>query len=515
MYTALIRQSPSVHTGVDAQTIVKRALVFPQINSSTGVQPSNQPPAPHPKINILKSFGTDFPLPKIMSEASKPKYDSLPGIDTAPDVYETPELAEDVSTIQASTAVSESEEEESDNAASQVRHHRLQTDQARDRFQPSRVDADNVDFSDNISGQQRRSYRTSTRTQRRRGEMIGDDSDEEEESFERKLARVHQEALELEQEHARRMQSGDKTKTEERDSKEIMEFISDKVDSIYTQRRSGDKPTRNGAEFYFSSTIQKFNNYTSFTPSPRISKAIATQPPLPGSQVQRSQLDHVLSQAGDFDTRLTQLEQSLGLNGATMPDTSSAAPLPIFTTLERIEESVGLVTDASAGTLDAATSQIRRLIDEAEHLKDLRASNHTSSYHSSGHSSPSPSSPSSPLADNTKLDETTLTHAQETKINALYGTLPSLDKLTPLLPLVLDRLRTLRLVHTSAFQVDAVLTALETRQAQQAAEIESWRTKLGEVEEFVRDAEERTERKVQQVGGWVRDVEGRVKGLEE
>jgi nuclear migration protein JNM1 len=43
-----------------------------------------------------------------MAEASKVKYDSLPGIDTAPDVYETPDLAEDVSTIPASTAVSDS-----------------------------------------------------------------------------------------------------------------------------------------------------------------------------------------------------------------------------------------------------------------------------------------------------------------------------------------------------------------------------------------------------------------------
>ncbi|PVH98197.1 hypothetical protein DM02DRAFT_615993 [Periconia macrospinosa] len=438
-----------------------------------------------------------------MSEASKPKYDSLPGIDTAPDVYETPELAEDVSTIQASTAVSESEgEEESDTEASKVHHQRLQTDQARNRFLPSRVDAHNVDFSDNISGQQRRSYRTSTRAQRRRGEIIGDDSDEEEESFERKLARVRQEALELEQEYAERMQSGDKTKTEERDSKEIMEFISDKVDSIYAQRRGNDKG--GSAESQLSATIQKFNNYTPFAPSPRISKAIANRPPLPGSQIQRSQLDHVLSQASDFDARLTQLERSLGLNGSTMPDVGSDAPLPIFTTLERIEESVGLVTDASSGSLEAASSQIRRLIAEAEHLKQLRSSS----------SSPSPSSPSSPPLDSSDANELkALTPAQESKINALYGTLPSLDKLTPILPLVLDRLRTLRLVHTSAHQADAVLADLETRQSQQAAEIAKWAEKLKELEEEVKAAEERTQKKVGEVGEVVRGVEGRVRSL--
>jgi nuclear migration protein JNM1 len=108
-----------------------------------------------------------------MSEATRPKYDNLPGIDTAPDIYETPELAEDVSTIQASTAVSESDgdsDDEDEDEDSAVHHRRLQPDQARSRFQPSRVDARGVDFSGNVTAQ-RQSYRTSTR-QRRRGEII-------------------------------------------------------------------------------------------------------------------------------------------------------------------------------------------------------------------------------------------------------------------------------------------------------------------------------------------------------
>ena len=76
-----------------------------------------------------------------MSEGTRPKYDNLPGIDTAPDIYETPELAEDVSTIQASTAVSESDGEgdDDDPRDSAVRHQRLQPDQA--RRLPSPLDA--------------------------------------------------------------------------------------------------------------------------------------------------------------------------------------------------------------------------------------------------------------------------------------------------------------------------------------------------------------------------------------
>ncbi|KAF2636691.1 hypothetical protein P280DRAFT_472904 [Massarina eburnea CBS 473.64] len=433
-----------------------------------------------------------------MSEASKPKYDSLPGIDTAPDVYETPELAEDVSTIQASTAVSESDRSESDSEedaqggadASAIKNRRLQTDQARHRFQPSRVHADNVDFSDNISGAQRRSYRTSTAARRRRGEILGDDSEDEDESFERKLARVRQEAAELEEEYKRRVDEGDANQTEERDSREVMEFISEKVDAIYAARRGGVK----SAEAQLERTVEKFEAYEPFGKAKRIEDAIEKQPPLPGSQVQRSQLEFVLSQAADFDKRLEGMERCLGLDGTTMPDMGDSAPLPVFTTLERIEQSLGLVNDASTGSLEAASLQIRKLIGEAETLKEIRSSSEASS----------PTTPFPPSA---------LTPDQEAKINALYGTLPSLDKLTPLLPMVLDRLRTLRLVHTSAWQADEVLTELEKRQSQQEAEIENWGIKLGELETEVKEAEKRTLEKVQEVGELVRGVEGRVDKL--
>ncbi|KAF1951893.1 hypothetical protein CC80DRAFT_495774 [Byssothecium circinans] len=435
-----------------------------------------------------------------MSEASKPKYDSLPGIDTAPDVYETPELAEDISTVQASTAISSSDsgsdsnysDAEDGEEASTVQNRRLQTDQARHRFQPSRVDAHNVDFSDNISGAQRRSYRTSTRAQRRRGEILGDDSDEEEESFERKLARVRQETLELEEEYKRRVDEGDKTQTEERDSREVMEFISEKVDAIYAARRGGVK----SAEHQLQKTVERFDGYKPFGAAKRIEDAIQRQPPLPGSQVQRSQLEYVLDQAADFEKRLAGLEKCLGLDGTTMPDIGDAPPMPVFSTLERIEQSLGVVNDASTGTLDAASSQIRKLITEAETLKDARSS--------------SPSSPTS-----SEPPVSSLTPDQEAKINALYGTLPSLDKLTPLLPMVLDRLRTLRLVHTSAWQADEVLTDLETRQGQQEAEIENWSLKLDELEKEVKEAEKRTLEKVREVGELVRGVEDRVEELQE
>ncbi|KAJ4322575.1 hypothetical protein N0V94_002337 [Neodidymelliopsis sp. IMI 364377] len=421
------------------------------------------------------------------SEASRPKYDSLPGIDTAPDVYETPDLAEDVSTIQASTAMSESDYDDSDPESSAVNHQRLQTDQARNRFQPSRVDANGVDFSDNIA--QRQAYRTYTR-QRRRGEVLGDDSDEEQESFSRKLMRVKREMQELENEYEQRKQSGDATKIEERDAKEVMDLISDKVDEIYASRRGGV----GGAEPLLDRTIQKFNDYQPFEPSPKITAAIANQPPLPGSQVQRGQLEHVLSQAADFDQRITQMENSLGLNGNTIPEQSEESTFPVFTTLQRLEQTLGAIGDASTNNLDAASQQIKKLIEEAEDLKEARLE---------------ASRAGSPPEDNKAI----ATSDQEAKINALYGTLPSIDKLSPVLPLILERLRTLRLVHTSAWQADAVLTELESRQSKQEEEIKNWEKQLELVEEDVKKHEKAMQSNVKVVGDDIKMLEEKMAKL--
>ncbi|XP_014560066.1 hypothetical protein COCVIDRAFT_90196 [Bipolaris victoriae FI3] len=426
-----------------------------------------------------------------MSEATRPKYDNLPGIDTAPDIYETPELTEDVSTVQASTAVSESDygDDDDDNDYSAVRHQRLQPDQARNRFQPARIDARGVDFSDNVTAQGQ-SYRTSTRRQRRRGEILGDASDEEEESFAQKLLRIKRELAALEDEYEQKIESGDKSKIEEQDPKEMMEMIASKVDTIYAAHKGGAR----GAQAILDRTVQKFDSYKPFDPSPKLTKAIANQPPLPGTQVQRSQLEFVLNQAAEFDRRITQLEGSLGLNGNTMPELNDHTPFPVSATLTRLEQTMGLIGDAASNNLDTVTQNVKKLTAEAEHLKEVREEAAEAGAGSNDNSS------------GTYPD-------QEAKINALYGTLPSIDKLSPILPLVLERLRTLRLVHTSAWQADEVLTELERRQSAQELEIKKWEQQLEILEKDIKRAETAMVNNIKTVGDDVKMLEGKMAKL--
>jgi nuclear migration protein JNM1 len=240
--------------------------------------------------------------------------------------------------------------------------------------------------------------------------------------------------------------------------------------------------------------VQKFKNYKPFEPSATITKALAEQPPLPGTQIQRNQLEHVLGQAAEFDKRITQLEDTLGLNGNTMPEMSDKSTFPVFTTLHMLEQTLAVLGDASTNTLEGATQQIRKLIADAEQLKATRedaARNGSGSNDGNAVAYPD----------------------QEAKINALYGTLPSIDKLSPMLPLILERLRTLRLVHTSAWQADEVLTELEKRQAKQEDEIKSWEKHLATVEKRMQGCTEAMHNNVKVVGEDVKKIGARLDKL--
>ena len=84
---------------------------------------------------------------------------------------------------------------------------RLRINEARSRFLPANVDANGVDFSDRVDGK-RKSYKASSRRQRilQDGtEELGDLSDDDDdESLERRIARLKREVEEAKDEYAKR-----------------------------------------------------------------------------------------------------------------------------------------------------------------------------------------------------------------------------------------------------------------------------------------------------------------------
>ncbi|OCL01801.1 hypothetical protein AOQ84DRAFT_443770 [Glonium stellatum] len=442
------------------------------------------------------------------------KYANLPDLDSAPDIYETPDLIEDSSTIPASTAAlsaspSSSYSDSSDEDDTGINRRRLQPDQARSHFLSARVDARDVDFSDRVS-HPRRSYRTSSRHQRQNigisSNELGDLSDDENEAFEHKLARLRKEVEEIKYEFEKRQAENsnapgvDKLESGGEDPAEGISHLSDLLDAVYVHGQGGITE----AEAQLVRTIGRFSKASE--------SRSGTQDGLEGiasarsTQVPRIQPSYVLAKAAEFDSRLSLLERHLGLSGSTMPDLADRPPKPILHTLGNLEQTLSTVAAATSTSLDAASQSVRKLIQEAERLDELRRSAHASNELNLPANQRNTRDSTALNGDSKSLEET----ERMSKINALYGTLPTIDSLSPTLPLILDRLRTLRLIHSSAGAASSMLEEVERRQAEQESEIKQWREALEKVEEKIQEGEGNLLNNVKVVGDWVKDLEARI-----
>ncbi|KAF2498414.1 dynactin-like protein subunit 2 [Lophium mytilinum] len=415
------------------------------------------------------------------------KYENLPDLDSAPDIYETPELTEDNSTIAVL-------HEESDQEHASLSHRHLQTEQARTHFQPARVDARDVDFSDRINGQQR-SYRTTS--QRRRGDELGDPSDEEDEDLISKVDRLREEVARVKVEFAKEAEKRKAQGTSDPELahpfRQIIE-MSDELDEVYVQQQHGGVK---GAEAQLARAVDRL----SVSKIPKGQSQTQSDAPAPYNPPQRLEISHALSKAAEFDARLASLEEALGIDGTNMPQHAERPPDAILYTLNSLEQVMSTLSAASTSSLDTASKSVRKLVEDADRLEELRKS----------------TSGDNAVAKGTIATEGLLlghqAEEQVAKINALYGMLDTIETLSPTLPLVLDRLRELRLIHTSAGTADAILKEIEERQSNQEAEIKQWQGSLEDMEKKLLAGESTMTENVKGVGEWVKDLETRIEKL--
>ncbi|QDS68436.1 hypothetical protein FKW77_010803 [Venturia effusa] len=449
--------------------------------------------------------------------AAARKYAGLPDLDLAPDIYETPDLADDVSTLQANSVRSPSSNsayddpipnDDSEEVSGIVRQHLRPTD-ARTRFGPARVDARNVDFSESLNGA-KRYYRTSTQRRRRRsydgeGDQFGDFSDEEDESIDRKLARLKRELeevkLDLEESEFQKQNQTEEFSTDKvgEDASDIIENVhklSSALDAVYITRHGTSK----GPDDDLARTIARFDKVSSI-PQPQHQAPAANSLPLTSLEHQ-TQLIQAFSKSAELDARLDSLERSLGLSGANFPESSLGSIRPIIPTLDTLDRQFQIVCN-SAATIEAAQSKARRLLDDADRLQRLK--DDEQSFPPSSAGLPPTTRPSSTYSEDPE---------RVSKINALYGTLPTIDSLAPTLPVVLDRLRTLHFLHTSAASASTTLDDMEKRQAEQKAEIEQWREALDNVEKNLKTGESGLKENVKNISGWIKELEARVEKLD-
>ncbi|RYP72039.1 hypothetical protein DL769_004526 [Monosporascus sp. CRB-8-3] len=419
------------------------------------------------------------------------KYANLPDLDSAPDIYETPELTDDTSTIPTTVDQPYSDNEfgeDDDEDADGISRSRLRIDQARSRFLPSQVDARDVDFSDRLDGK-RKSYKTSSRRQRglEDGTEIGDLSDEEDgESLEKKIARLKREIEEAKEEYCKRNAEAQEATPQDTG----LVSLSRALDELSTKPEGG-VPNTTRAERAAKDSKEETAEESTFQPSG------ATYTVTYAPSYEQS---HALAKAADFDRRLVMLEQAIGITSSALPELeSNGLPRAIMPTLDTLQKQILTLSEASTSSLDSISRRVRTLTQEADQLEKSRkaAKAAQDALASQGGTVP------------VEADDT----EQTAKINALYGTLPTIESMTPLLPPLLDRLRSLRAIHADAATASETLERIERSQSEMASDIKLWREGLEKIEAAMGEGETAMKTNMEVVDGWVKDLEAKITKL--
>jgi nuclear migration protein JNM1 len=493
--------------------------------------------------------------------------------DVAPEVYETPDLADDVSTVPTGTVRTGSPSPSSgDEVRPGLDRQPLDRDGARRRFEPSLVDARDVDFSDSIGGA-RRAYRTrSSRRRRRRGlenggEELGDLSDSDEETLPTKLARLKREAeevrLELERRERERDEDAEFQDSVEQQAQRKEDEQEVDVDGVHELSRVLDGLSTKARLKTGASVEDQFLARMTSTARQRQHQhqEINTPPPHSDPATAAQSAPTTLSAVADFSDRLTALESALGVSSMSSTSQTSAI-LPTLASLSTqiTTLSATLAPQSSPATtsqpesrpnvayLDTVSNKLKTLIAESDRLSQSRkaalasladlhekrmqqlvsgASVHANSRSARMRGLSTASSTANTQANNEgradgatgpggeslQIQSQLFLDEQASKITALYHLLPSIQELQPLLPVVLERLRTLNVLHNGAAQAKGLVDELETRQREMKDEVAKWRDAVEHVEKGIKEAEDVMKSNVDVLGGRVRDVEERVARL--
>ncbi|KAF2221839.1 Dynamitin-domain-containing protein [Elsinoe ampelina] len=413
------------------------------------------------------------------------KYAHLLDIDDAPDVYESPEIEDSNQDTARSPSVSDGEGDDAD--ATGVSRSRLQLDQARGRFESSRVDASAADFSDRVAAK-KQSYIVSTRRKARSvvngsedvrtgSESEGDDD----QGLARRVARLNREIAEVKavlRQRAEKEETQEGTKaTSEGDVKnpgpEDITALSRALDSIHESQRQA-----------ISAHARLAKQLATPLPSNTLAAPQATQPAAPRESIDEATLSKIAS----FDARLNTLENSLGLHATDISSDSSI--VPILPTLSLLDQQIALLS---------SPDNVPNLEAKLKTLQTLQSGTFKST---------------TIKTDDDDANTPSLSAEDITQLRSLYALIPTLSDLGPSVPAILARLRSLRHLHTDAAQASQLLSDLEKRQDETDTELKAWRTGMEKVEEAIQRAEKGFKTNVDEVEKWVQELETKVKDLD-
>ena len=393
--------------------------------------------------------------------------------------------------------------------------HRLDADEARTHFLPAGESKTNI--QSRITSK-RKSYRSSSRKRRKDGPEINGlingielSSDEEVESLERKLARLRKEVAEVKVEFEQRRAKKEDSATEN------LQHEAENLDTLSQILGSVDHPGFDDGTGAASRLTKRLVAAT----KPAVNSANSTDGPgsRPAQQTASGstytvtyaptyQGEHTLSKVSDFDSRLALIEAALGLDAVALPTQDRSTLKAVLPALDTLDIQLATLTTSTDTSLDKLSGRVKQLTRDTEELEQARKAA------KAAQEAFSPSSEDFPSLNGPGENRGFLDDAeQRSKINALYGTLSTIESLAPLLPSVLDRLRSLRSLHADAATASQTLSKLEARQEDTKQELQGWREGLEKVENAMKQGEQTLKGNTETVECWVKELEERVRKL--
>lgn len=343
-------------------------------------------------------------------------------------------------------------------------------------------------------------------------------SDDEDESFERKLARLRREVEELKEASSKKISqktSVDEVERSDHGQREYDDGLDDLSNVLHDIHTTSGADGHGGA----ASKLAKKLNGAMRAPTVSTMNGAAEQPSQhpPGSSTYTVTYaptyakDQALAKAADFDTRLTLIETVLGLDSIPFSSEGRVASKAVLPMLDTLDQQVSTITTTSVSFLDSIGRRVRQLTQDAEKLEEARKA--AKAAHEALRSSQRDSIPSQNVDGETTAANSIEDPEQVSKINALYGTLATIESLSPLLPSVLDRLRSLRTIHANAATASESLTRVEQRQEEMSGEIKGWKEGLDKVEHVMKHGEQTMEGNTSTIEGWIKQLEERMSRL--
>ena len=380
-----------------------------------------------------------------------------------------------------------------------IDRHELNQDEARKRFGASN-ERQNI-VSTRIKAK-RNEHASSQNRHRKEGEDlingIDVNSEDELESPQRRLARLRRELAEVEDELQQQKvnsKEGAPSSMPEQESQRLNEVL-----SLVEGKVVGSKSTSPARLLDRLSKTSLANGHQTTADAPEMYASKG------GVETAN---DDVVHQGGSFllisglDTRLKTLEDALGIDTIPIDQQKEGTFKPLLPTMDKLDKQLNVLSTSTDRSVEQSREKIAEMTREADALGRRQDQVGTIATGSENRVNDN--------AIRTDEGESLQNTASLSKINALYGTLDIIESMAPLLPSVLDRLRSLRDLHANAASASQSLTQIEDSQAEMKEEIQKWRDGLQKVENAITESQSSMQDNVESVEGWVKELELRIK----